>query len=544
VGDPERRRPRLRGGHRGAAPLLTGESSPTAAGERAWWRDAVLYQLYPRSFQDSNGDGVGDLPGVLQRLDYLEWLGVDGIWLNPTMPSPNADWGYDVADYRGVHPELGTLDDLDRLVAAARERGIRILLDLVPNHSSDRHPWFLEARSSRDSPRRDWYVWADPGPNGSPPTDDGGSFGGPAWTWDDATGQYYLHTFLPQQPELNWRNDDVRDEFDRVMRFWLDRGVAGFRVDVVHRLVKSRRVREQGRRGEGGQPPVDLRETHAVLRRWRKLVDGYDRDRLLLGETHVLDVAKMIAFYGADADELHLAFNFPFLYAPLAAGRLRRVVERTEAAIPAASWPVWTASNHDAGRFPSRWCDGDERRIRCALVLLLTLRGTPVLYYGDEIGLTEPVLGEDDYLDCQRPTRDPCRTPMLWTAAEGGGFTERAERCWLPAGDPERANVAAQRDDPGSMLSLCRDLIRLRRELPALRTAPYATIPAPARTWAWRRGDGAAVALNLGERPASVDGIRGRIAVATARARDGERVTGRLRLGPWEGAVIVDGGAA
>ncbi len=285
-----------------------------------WWRDAVLYQVYLRSFADSNGDGIGDLPGLTSRLDYLEWLGVDAVWLNPTFPSPNEDWGYDVSDYLGVHPDFGTPEDLARLVAEAGRRGIRILLDLVPNHTSDRHPWFL-------GEHRDWYVWTDW------PTNWRSVFGGSAWQWDVREGRYYLHSFLPQMPDLNWHAPGVPDEFDRILRFWFDRGIAGFRIDVVHRTVKDARLRDAAGRGRVARfPPTDVRGTHELIRRWRRLADGYDPPRLLVGETYVLDVLEIASFYGADADELQLAFNFPFLHASLNAAGLRRVVGRCRGA--------------------------------------------------------------------------------------------------------------------------------------------------------------------------------------------------------------------
>ena len=510
-----------------------------------WWREGVLYQLYPRSFADSNGDGIGDLAGILGRLDYLAWLGVDGIWLNPTFPSPNADWGYDVADYCGVHPELGTLADLDRLVAAAGERGMRILLDLVPNHTSDRHPWFVESRSSRDSRRRDWYVWADPRADGSAPNGLRSTFGGPAWTLDERTGQYYLHSFLAEQPDLDWLNQDVRAEFERIVRFWLDRGIAGFRIDVVHRTVKPRRVRQAiPVSPTDPTPPADSDELHALLRRWRTLVDGNDRPGVLLGETHVLDVEQIVPFYGTGEDELHLAFNFPFVYASFATAQLSRVVAATESALPQTAWPVWTGSNHDAGRLATRWCRGDERKVRCALLILLALRGTPVLYYGDEIGLTDVDVPRDRLLDPvgirgwpEKRGRDPCRTPMQWHAGAGAGFTEPGVEPWLPLGDAASRNVADQRDDPRSTLAFCRDLIALRRTWPSLRSAPYAPVDVPADAWAWRRGDDCLVAVNLGEREARLDGVSGTVAIGTTRERDGEAVAG-VRLARSEGVVL------
>jgi alpha-glucosidase len=486
-----------------------------------WWQDAVLYQIYPRSFADSNGDGIGDLEGIRSRLDHLEWLGVDGVWLNPTFPSPNADWGYDVSDYEDVHPDLGTLAGLDRLVAECGARGIRVLLDLVPNHTSDRHRWFEEARASRDSPRRAWYVWADPR-GGGPPDDRKAAFGGSVWTLDEGSGQYYLHHFLPEQPDLNWRNSEVGDAFDGILRYWFARSVAGFRIDVAHEIVKDVRGR------------VDLPATHGVLRRWRSLVEAESPPRLLLGETHVPTVERMASYYGNGRDELHLAFNFPFVYSRFSASALRRVVEVTEALIPAGGWPVWMLSNHDLVRFPSRWCYDDDTRARAALVALLTLRGTPVLYYGDELALPQtpiPTRAVKDVVD-----RDGCRTPMQWSDDPGAGFTTAGADAWLPFGDLRR-NVRAQRGDPGSVLHLVRDLLGLRREREELRRGAYASLEAPRSVWAWRRGERTVVALNLSARRARLRGVSGSVLVSTERVRDGESFAGELGLRPWEGVV-------
>jgi alpha-glucosidase len=494
----------------------------------------VLYQVYVRSFADSNGDGVGDLAGLVDRLDHLEWLGIDGIWLSPTMPSPNADWGYDVADYMDVDPELGTLADLDRLIAEAGRRGIRVLLDLVPNHTSDRHPWFLDARSARDAARRDWYVWAEPGAGGRPPNDWTSVFDGPAWTLDPATGQYYLHQFLAEQPDLNWWNDEVRDAFDAILRFWFERGVAGFRIDVAHSIVKDPDLRTLDT-----HPGV-----HDVLRRWRKLADGTDPQRILLGETHVRKVELMAAFYGNGEDELHLAFNFPFVYADLDA-RLAAVVAETEALLPRTAWPVWTGSNHDAGRFPTRWCRGDEGRTRLALMALVTLRGTPVLYYGDEIGMTEVEPRPEQLRDPvglrrwpEEAGRDPMRTPMQWSSAERAGFTDAGAIPWLPVGDHRARNVDDQRRDPGSILSFTRELISLRRRLTDLRSGAYAQLDAPTGVWAWRRGESVVVVLNLSDQEARVQGVEGTIAASTSPERRGEAVVGALPVGAWAGVVV------
>ena len=344
-----------------------------------WWRDAVLYQVYPRSFADANGDGIGDLAGITARLDYLEWLGVDAIWLNPVHPSPNVDWGYDVADYTGIHRDFGTIEDLDELVAAAGRRGIRVLLDLVPNHSSNTHPWF------RDRP--DFYVWSDEIPNNWESIFGGGS----AWAFDDERGRYYLHNFAPEQPDLDWWNPEVAREFEHILRFWFDRGVAGFRVDVAHAIFKDRELRD-----DPVIPGLGMRrrysmfrpETHATLRDWRTLAETYDPPRLLLGEAYSLEVEQWAGYFGERDDQLDLAFAFMLTHADLDADEMRRVVAEVEAALPAHAWPCWAGSNHDIGRLASRWAEGDESRARCALLLLLTLRGTPCLYYGDELALT------------------------------------------------------------------------------------------------------------------------------------------------------------
>jgi alpha-glucosidase len=523
----------------------------------SWWRDGVLYEIYPRSFADSDADGVGDLRGVIDHLDHLEWLGIDGIWLNPTFPSPNDDWGYDVSDYRAVHPELGTMEDLDELIAEAGRRGIRILLDLVPNHTSDRHPWFQDALTGRDARYRDYYVWADPGPDGGPSNNWISNFGGPAWSFHEPTGQYYLNQFLPSQPDLNWWNEDVRAEFDDILRFWFERGVAGFRIDVCHAIVKDRELRDDPEAGPDDHPEVRRRglkqvhsmnrpETHEVLRRWREVAEEPDPERILVGETYVLDLGQLIPYYGNGQDELNLAFNFLFVHAGFDADELRTIVEGVERMLPAESWPVYTGSNHDVGRLATRWAGGDERKARAALLMLLALRGTPFLYYGDEIGMPAVELDPAQALDPvphrtgdPSRNRDRCRTPMQWSAEPGAGFTAGdPQRTWLPLGDAAAHNVAAQREDAGSVLHLVRDLIALRRERADLRGGGYATLPAPAGAWAWRRGESTAAAINLSDREVTIDGLDGSILVATGRSRDGERVHGSLRLGPWEGAVV------
>ena len=344
---------------------------------RAWWRDGVLYQVYPRSFADSDGDGIGDLRGIVGHLDHLEWLGVDCLWLSPTFPSPNADWGYDVADYRDVHPDLGTLADLDALVAAAGERGIRVLLDLVPNHTSDEHAWFVSARGGRDAPHRDWYVWADPGPDGAPPNNWASLFGGSAWEPDDATGQSYLHLFHRKQPDLDWWSEEVRRAFDEILGFWYDRGIAGFRIDVANGIVKDRELRDNPPFANAeeahtwrplGQVPrhtLNQPEVHDVFRRWRALGAARDTEPLLLGETVVRDLEQLMRFYGDD-DGLQLALNVPFLDADLDATELAAVVAGRRACCPTARGrsgrrPTTTSSaSRRAG--PAATSDGSASR--------------------------------------------------------------------------------------------------------------------------------------------------------------------------------------
>jgi alpha-glucosidase len=460
-----------------------------------WWRDGVLYQVYPRSFAD-------DLRGLTEKLGYLEWLGVDGVWLNPIMPSPDADWGYDVSDYLGVHPDLGTLADLDALVAAAGGRGIRVLLDLVPNHTSDRHPWFVEARSGRGAGRRDWYVWADPEPDGSPPNNWLSFFGGPAWTWDEASGQFYLHQFLPEQPDLNWWNEGVRDAFDEILRFWFARGIAGFRIDVPQVVVKDLLLRDNPpledadpwylqRHGQRLEWNFMRPELQDVLRRWRAVADEQRPPRILVGEG-TIDPRHVAAFYGSGDDALHMTFNLAFPNAPFRADVLREIVEASERSLPAAAWPLWTLGNHDISRFGSRWAAGDPRKVRAALQLLFGLRGTPTLYYGDELGLEDADVAPEAARD--PAGRDPQRAPMPWEVAE------------------------AQREDPGSPLALTRELIALRRRSGDLRAGGYETLPAPEGVWAWRRGENTTVVVNLS---------------------DEERQVFEARFEPWEAAILT-----
>jgi alpha-glucosidase len=524
-----------------------------------WWRSGVLYEIYPRSFADSNGDGIGDLGGIIDHLDYLRWLGVAGLWLSPVTPSPNADWGSDVSDYCGVDPAYGTIETLDSLVTEAHARDLRVLLDLVPNHTSELHPWFVDARSSPEAEHRDWYVWADPGPDGGRPNNWTAQFGGPAWSLDEASGQYYLHNFTVEQPDLNWWNPDVRRAFEDIIRFWWDRGVDGFRIDVCNMLVKDAELRDNPPATEEDSLAEQLMgqryvynanrpEVHDILRSWRKLADSYDPPRVLLGETDVHHLSMIPPFYGDGTDELHLAFSLPWLHSEPSAEALRAVVEETARLLPPEAWPVWTGSNLDTSRLATRWADGDPGRVRGLLLAQLTMRGLPVIYQGDEIGLPDGEMTQEALRDPigrrywpHATGRDPERSPVPWDDSPGRGFTRPGTDTWLPMGTPVECNVAAQRDDPGSVLTLVRDVIALRQAEPDLRSGVYRSLPSPAGTWAWERGTGFAVAVNLSDRPVTLDGVEGSIALGTDRRRDGEVVDGRLRLAPGEGVVVRRG---
>jgi alpha-glucosidase len=521
-----------------------------------WWHGGVFYQIYPRSFSDSNGDGIGDLPGIISRLDYLAELGITGIWLSPVTLSPNRDWGYDVSDYCDIDPAYGTLEDLAGLIDEGAERGIRILLDLVPNHTSDQHPWFVDARSGREAAHRDWYVWADPGPDGGPPNNWVSVFGGSAWELSQASGQYFLHNFEMQQPDLNWWSDDVRHAFDDIVRFWWDRGVAGFRIDVCNMMIKDAELRdnppvteedpvEQQLMGFKSVYNSDRPEAHDILRRWRAISDGYDPPRLLIGETNVERLPTLMEFYGDGHNELHGGFNFVFINAPLEAAVMRGIVEEVEATLPGGGWPLWTGSNHDVSRLATRWAGGDQAKARCALLILLTLRGTPFLYQGDEIGLTDGPIEQADLRDAvgirfwpYYKGRDAERTPMPWSRGPGGGFTAPGVPTWLPMADPARCNVADQAGDPDSMLSFTRRAIGRRSGNEDLAVGAYASVAAPEGTWVFTRGRRTVVALNMSDGNQTVAGLSGSITLATERGLEGAAVDGAVPLAPWVGIVV------
>jgi alpha-glucosidase len=514
-----------------------------------WWQGGVIYQIYVRSWRDTNGDGYGDLRGVISGLDHLSWLGVDAIWLSPTMPSPDQDWGYDVSDYTGVHPELGTMADLDELVAEAGRRGIAVLLDLVPNHTSSAHPWFADARSSRDAVHRDYYVWADPGPDGGPPNNWQDATGQPAWQWDAGTGQYYLHNFLPSQPDMNWWQPAVHAEFEDILRFWFNRGVAGFRIDVAHGLYKDAELRDNPPIAERGpltgwfglQPVYNVNrpETHGVYRDWRRIAESYQPPRLLLGETWVPDERDLASYYGKD-DELQLAFNFPFVFTPFTAPELADATRRMLDVLPESACPVWTASNHDVGRFPSRWCGSDERQTRLAMLFLATLPGTLVLYYGDEAGMTDGDVPESlrrDPMTRSLPAafnRDRARTPMRWDDSGNGGFTAPEVTPWLPvSGSHGVPSIAAQRSDEDSVLSLCQRLLALRRAELGGGVTQFTGLSVSGGLLTYQVA-GLLIAANLSGEQVALPAAAGDILIFSARQGD---QTASGMLGPWEGVI-------
>lgn len=519
-----------------------------------WWRDAVVYQIYPRSFQDSDGDGIGDLDGITERLGYLaEDLGVDVVWLSPFYPSPMADFGYDVSEFCDVDPVFGDLGSFDRLLARAHRLGLKVLIDLVPNHTSAEHPWFQASRSSRQDPKRDWYVWRDSRPDGSPPNNWLSVFGGPAWEWDEPSGQWYLHSFLAEQPDLDWRNPDVREAMWDVVRFWLDRGVDGFRIDVAHFVMKDPALRDNPlRSGEAitihkpmgyydsqehlydkGHPDV-----LGVYKEMRAVLDEYRPSRFSVGEIHEMDPDVWAGYYG-DGDGLDMPFNFALLKAGWDARRLREVIAATERVVPGWGWPNYVLGNHDETRLASRI--GPEAA-RAAAVLLLTLRGTPTLYYGDELGMEEAAISPEEQQDpwgrrVPGLGRDGCRTPMQWTEGREAGFTEGDP--WLPVGSV--APVDVQAADPGSMLNLYRRLLALRKASAALVSGGMRLLEGPPSCVVYERGGEFLVAINCSREEVRVEVGVGTVSISSDPGREESALTGELILASLEAVVVRRG---
>jgi alpha-glucosidase len=459
------------------------------AHSHSWWQTGIIYQIYPRSFLDSNRDGVGDLLGITSKLDYLGWLGVDALWLSPIYPSPMADFGYDISDYTDVHPLFGTLEDFGTLLHQAHQRDLKVILDFVPNHTSDEHPWFQEARFSRTNEKRDWYIWRDPAHNGGPPNNWTSLFGGPAWQFEEQTGQYYLHLFDVKQPDLNWRNPHARQAMYDVLRFWLDRGVDGFRIDVLARLLKDEQFRDNPVNPEwkpGDRPNArqqgrytqDQPGIHEIVREMRAVVDSYS-ERILIGELY-LPMESVVQYYGEQLDEVQLPFNFQLVTMPTWEARtIRQVVDAYEGALPPGAWPNWVLGNHDRPRVATRV---GRDQARTAQMLLLTLRGTPTCYYGDELGMQNvaiplELMHDPPGKDNPEYSRDPQRTPMQWDGSANAGFCAPKVTPWLPVADDYQIyNVADEQHVPRSMLMFTQRLLELRRALPALALGSYQSI--------------------------------------------------------------------
>jgi alpha-glucosidase len=524
--------------------------------EATWWKRGVVYQIYPRSFQDTNGDGVGDLRGIIERLDYLSWLGVDAIWISPIYPSPMADFGYDVADYCNIDPLFGTLQDFDALLSEAHRRGLKVILDFVPNHTSDQHPWFAESRSSHDSAKRDFYIWRDPAPDGGPPNNWISNFGGSAWEYDEKSGQYYYHAFLKEQPDLNWRNPAVRAAMYDVLRFWMRRGVDGFRVDVIWHLMKDPEFRDNPP-NPAFQPDqaeiqgflqvhsADHPDVHGVIAEMRKVVDEFD-NRVLIGEIY-LPIERLVAYYGEDLSEAHLPFNFQLISAAWRAPQIEALIKEYEAALPEGGWPNWVLGNHDQPRITARL---GEAQARVAAMLLLTLRGTPTLYYGDEIGLPKVEIPPDEVHDPWEKNepglglgRDPQRTPMQWSDAPNAGFSK--SKPWLPLSpDWQERNIEQMQAERGSILNLYRRLLAYRSEHPALATGAYHSVTTENDVLVYERGSQERrllIALNFHDEERILNlpaGQAMRVMLSTHLDRDGEVVRGSASLRPNEGLIL------
>ncbi len=484
----------------------------------AWWQTSVVYQIYPRSFSDSNLDGVGDLQGVRSRLDYLQWLGVDVIWLSPVFPSPMADFGYDVSDYCDIDPIFGTIGDMDALIGDLHGRGMKLMLDWVPNHTSNEHPWFVESRADRTNPKADWYVWRDePANNWLTAFGVGES----AWEFDQPRGQYYLRLFLREQPDLNWDNPDVEAAMHDTLRFWMDRGVDGFRMDVVHLIGKdlSRNDSDDAIIANHGHVPYnDVPVTHERLRAIRRVLDEYDGDRTSVGEVYLLDEARMAEYYGS-GDELHMSFNFSFLWARWEAAALRTRIRTTLSHLgPRAAWPTWVLSNHDVTRHRERY-GGTEAAARVAAVMLLTLPGTPFVYQGEELGLVDAVVPPDRVVD--PGGRDGCRAPIPWTAEADSGWPGGA---WLPfAPEVDHRNVGTLQQETDSILHLYRSLLQVRRDQPALHRGTFAMMDRDDDAIVYERGDGerrCVVVLNLGADAIAIEDLQGATVLVSTVPRD------------------------
>jgi alpha-glucosidase len=524
-----------------------------------WWQTQIIYQVYPRSFQDSNNDGIGDLRGILKRLDYLEWLGISAIWLSPVYPSPMADFGYDISDYTNIDPLFGTMEDFDELLDEIHRRNMKLIIDFVPNHTSNQHPWFLESRSSRNNSKRDWYIWEDARPDGSPPNNWLSVFGGSGWEWDAHTNQYYYHAFLKEQPDLNWRNPDVRKAMLSVMRFWLDKGVDGFRVDVMWHMIKDKQLRDNPSNPAYQQQmatyeqllPVystDQPEVHEIVREMRKLLDQYD-ERMMIGEIY-LPIYKLVMYYGSTENKgAHLPFNFLLLSIAWNAPEIAAAINEYVAALPEDGWPNWVLGNHDQHRLISRL---GLSQAKVAAMLLLTLHGTPTIYYGDEIGMADVAIPPEEILDPQglnmpgkNLSRDPQRTPMQWNNGKYAGFSET--RPWLRIEtNYAKNNVESQKEDPLSVLAFYKRLIKLRQQEMSLMIGRYTPVFTDQQIIAFTRStanaDSFLIVLNLNHHPCYFNpphfNFKGKVVVATSLEWEGKDIDTVINLAGDEAMII------
>jgi len=522
-----------------------------------WWQSGIIYQVYPRSFQDSNNDGIGDIQGIIKRLDYLHWLGINIIWLSPVYPSPMKDFGYDITDYTAIHPLFGSMDDFDRLLEELHQRQMKLVIDLVPNHTSDEHPWFKESRSSKDNPKRNWYIWADATVDNKPPNNWLSVFGGSAWEWDKDTQQYYYHAFLKEQPDLNYREPGVVKALGEIMRFWLDKGVDGFRVDVIWHLIKDKLLRNNPTNPDyrdymptyDSLLPVystDQPEVHEIVSYMRSILDDYP-ERMMIGEVY-LPIHSLVTYYGINNNGAHLPFNFLLLQTPWDALHISSIIDEYLSALPQNGWPNWVLGNHDQPRIRSR-VGSDQAKV--AAILLLTLPGTPTMYYGDEIAMQDVPIPLEEQHDPQGLTmpeknisRDPERTPMQWDNSTYSGFSEA--RPWLRIDKmADIENVEVQKKDKWSMLLLYKKLIALRRKEWSLMAGNYDCIYHDRQGFVYTRKleghDSFLIALNLSHRQCCfklAEGMGGKVEVATIPELENTIVENVIYLSGDEGVVV------
>ena len=523
-----------------------------------WWQEGIIYQIYPRSFQDSNNDGVGDLQGIIRRIGYLKWLGVKAIWISPIYPSPMADFGYDITDYKNIDSIYGTLTGFNELLKEVHAHEMKLIMDFVPNHTSSLHPWFIESRSSRDNPKRDWYLWYDALPDGNPPNNWLSVFGGNAWEWDHKTNQFYYHAFLKEQPDLNWRNPEVRNIMYDIMRFWLDIGVDGFRIDVIWHLIKDNQLRNNPKNPyyeEHMNPydqllPVystDQPEVHEIVQEMRAIHDEYD-EHMMIGEIY-LPVKKLVTYYGLKSKGAHIPHNFMLISLPWNSITIASAIDEYESTLPENAWPNWVIGNHDQPRITSRV---GIQQAKVAAMLLLTLRGTPTMYYGDEIEMRDVPIPLDEIWDPQGKnmpgknlSRDPARTPMQWDKSNNAGFT--TGKPWLPIDSRfHRINVDTEMQDPYSMLSFYKRLIEFRQKEPSLMVGDYKPIYADNQMIAYVRqlndNVGFLIVMNMSHRPCYFTTTRiplkGIIEIATIPELEGSFIENNLNLSGDQAVII------